>query len=230
MPLNRSRPLATLVLIGLAGLAGCVVGPDYHRPAVDTPPAYGESKGWKVATPGDRIPRDRWWAMYGDPQLNALVAQVAISNQNVAAAAAQYRQALAVLGAARTGYYPTVSTDLSVTGQQSPSNGASSSNVSRSSQPTETDRLEVTASWEPDLWGRIRRTVESNEAAVQASAADLQSALLSAQATLVQTYLQLRINDAQRRLLEQTVAACACVVCNCVCARVTSNLPTTPTL
>ena len=209
MPLKRSRLLALLVLINLAGVAGCVVGPDYHRPAVETPPAYGESKGWKVATPGDRIPRDQWWEMYGDPQLNSLVAQVAISNQNVAAAAAQYRQALAVLGAARTGYYPTVSTALSVTGQQSPPNSASSSGASRNSGPTETDRLEVTASWEPDLWGRIRRTVKSNEAAVQASAADLQSALLSAQATLVQTYLQLRINDAQRRLLEQTVAAYA---------------------
>ncbi len=204
MLMKCTRPL---ILLTLTAMAGCVVGPDYHRPKAETPPAYAETKGWKVAAPGDRIPRDKWWEIYQDPQLNALVSQVAISNQNVAAAAARYRQALAVLGAARTGYYPTISTDLSVTGAQSPSSATSSSNFSRGTQPTETDRFSVTASWEPDLWGRIRRTVESNEAAAQAGAADLRSALLSAQATLVQTYLQLRINDAQRRLLDQTVDA-----------------------
>lgn len=201
------------LLCALATLAGCAVGPDYQRPEVAAPAQFKESQGWKMAEPQDEAPRGSWWERYGDAQLNGLVAQVEISNQNVLAAAAQVRQAQAVLGAARAAYFPVVTGGFSASRAQ----GASASSTSSTTATTTTtgsasgvrttDRLSLGASWEADVWGRIGRGVESNAASAQASAADLQAALLSAQATLVQSYVQLRVNDAQRRLLDETVAA-----------------------
>ena len=106
------------LLLGVLMLTGCAVGPDYNRPDVAVPAAYKEAGDWKPAEPKDESPRGNWWQVYGDANLNALVAQVAISNQNVAAAAAQYRQASALLGAARAGYYPTLGTGLAATRAQ----------------------------------------------------------------------------------------------------------------
>ena len=192
------------LLLSILVLAGCAVGPDYRRPVVETPVAYKETQGWKMAEPQDRAPRGRWWEIYGDPQLNALVQQVALSNQNIRAAEAKYRQALALLGVARAGYFPTLSAGLAASRGQS----VSAAGTSLPAAPIgNTDRISLAAGWEADVWGRIGRTVESNQASAEASAADLQAALLSAQATLAQTYLQLRINDIERQLLEQTVAA-----------------------
>ena len=192
---NIFLPLPILIL------AGCAVGPDYRRPSVETPVAYKEAQGWKTAEPQDRAPRGNWWEMYGDPQLNALVQQVALSNQNIRAAAAQYRQALALLGVARAGYFPTLSAAVAA------SRGQSASDSGAASSAGNTDRISLSAGWEADVWGRIGRVVESNQASAAASAADLQAALLSAQATLVQSYLQLRVVDTQRQLLDRTVAA-----------------------
>jgi NodT family efflux transporter outer membrane factor (OMF) lipoprotein len=178
--------------LSILALAGCAVGPDYRRPAVETPAAYKEAQGWKTAEPQDQAPRGRWWEIYGDAQLNALVQQVEVSNQNIRA------------GAARAGYFPTLSAGVAATRGQS----ASDSGASSSAAPIgDTARISLSASWEPDVWGRIGRVVESNQASAAASAADLQAALLSAQATLVQSYLQLRVVDAQRQLLDRTVAA-----------------------
>ena len=196
-------PLLTALL-----LSGCAVGPDYHRPDVVTPAAYKEAGDWKTAEPQDEAPRGNWWEAYGDGELNTLVAQVAISNQNVLAAAAQYRQALAALGVAQAAYYPTLSGGLSgsrAQGTSASTTGAST--VAPGAPIRNTTRLSYSASWEADVWGHIGRNVESNEAAAQASDADLRAALLSAQATLVQSYFQLRVNDAQQRLLDQTVVA-----------------------
>jgi len=194
------------LLLSILVLAGCAIGPDYRRPAVETPVAYKETQAWKMAEPQDRAPRGRWWEIYGDPQLNALVQQIELSNQNIRAAEAKYRQALALLGVARAGYFPTLSAGLAANRGQS----VSASGTSLSAAPIgNTDRISLSASWEADVWGRLGRAVESNEASTEASAADLQAALLSAQATLAQTYLQLRINDVERQLLEQTVAAYA---------------------
>jgi len=187
--------------LSLLTLAGCAVGPDYRQPAIETPAAYKETQGWKLAEPQDRAPRDRWWEIYGDPQLNALVQQVELSNQNVRAAEAKYRQALALLGTARAGYSPTLSAGLAASRGQSATTSGTALPIGN------TDRVALTASWEADVWGRIGRSVESNRESAEASAADLQSALLSAQATLAQTYLQLRVNDAGRQLLGQTAAA-----------------------
>ena len=196
------------ILLALSMLSGCAVGPDYHRPDVTTPDAYKEAGDWKPAEPKDETPRGNWWEIYDDTDLNALVAQVAISNQNVLAAAAQYRQAMALLGVAQAGYYPTLSGSLSGSRAQGTSSSTIGASAAASGAPIlNTTRLAYAASWEADLWGHIGRNVEANEGSTQASAADLQSALLSAQATLVQTYVQLRANDAQQRLLEQTIAA-----------------------
>lgn len=190
--------------LSFLALAGCAVGPDYRRPQVETPAAYKEAQGWKKAEPQDQAPRGAWWEMYGDPQLNALEQQVALSNQNIRIAEAQYRQALALLGAARAGYFPTLSAGLAANRGQA----AAASATNLSAAPVgNTDRLSLSASWEADVWGRIGRGVESNQASAEASAADLQAALLSAQATLAQSYLQLRVNDTEQQLLERTVAA-----------------------
>ncbi|MFN3397460.1 MAG: efflux transporter outer membrane subunit, partial [Sulfurimicrobium sp.] len=142
--------------------------------------------------------------MYGDPQLNALEQQLALSNQNIRVAEAQYRQALALLGVARAGYFPTLSAGLAANrGQSMATSGTNPS----AALVGNTDRFSLTASWEADVWDRIGRGVESSQASAEASAADLQAALLSAQATLAQSYLQLRVNDMGRQLLERTVAA-----------------------
>jgi len=197
-----------VVLFTILALTGCTVGPDYHRPDAATPAAYKEAGDWKAAEPRDDAPRGPWWEIYGDGNLNALVAQVEISNQNVLSVAAQYRQALALLGQAQAGYYPLIGSGLSATRARSATSTLSGSGSTATQARTlNTMRLSLTASWEADIWGRIGRTVESNEASAQASQADVQSALLSAQATLVQTYFQLRANDAQQALLEETIIA-----------------------
>jgi outer membrane protein TolC len=204
---NPSRNiLYTLIAILFTG---CSVGPDYKRPPVDTPTAYKEAQGWKIAEPQDDAPRGNWWGIYGDPELNVLISQVEVSNQNVLVAKEQYYLAQGILDQARAGYFPILSAGPSSTRGQ----GTISSSpvapgaaiVSPGAPIRTTDRMSFTASWEADIWGQIGRNVEANDAAVVASAADLQAALLSYQSTLVQSYMQLRINDAQRQLLDQTI-------------------------
>ena len=190
-------------------LSACAVGPDYVRPATVAPAAFKEMKDWKTATPQDQELHGKWWEIYQDPQLNALVEQVNISNQNLAQAEAQYRQAKALVESARSSYFPTVSANVSSTRSGGRNSGSSLSSGSSGSggSVTTSDSLGLSASWEPDLWGRISRTVESNQASAQASAADLQVARLSAQSTVAQNYLQLRVLDQQQNLLDDTVAA-----------------------
>ena len=186
-----SRAIVSL-LLALIGLGGCTVGPDYRRPEVAAPVAFKEAQGWKPAEPRDQAPLGHWWEAWADPQLNALVAQVRISNQNVRAAAAQYRQAQALLGVARAGEFPVVDAGMA---------------ANRGRGVVRNDSISLSAIWEADLWGRIRRTVEQSRANAEASAADLRAALLSAQAAVLQAYLQLRVNDAEQRMLASTVAA-----------------------
>jgi NodT family efflux transporter outer membrane factor (OMF) lipoprotein len=218
----RRRRLTLATIAGVLTLiTGCVVGPDYVRPPVITPDAYKEVDGWKVAQPQDNVIRGAWWEAFADPQLNALEAQVDVSNQNIAVAEATYRQARALVREARASYFPTVTLGLGYTrfrnsatfGRSSAgrsSAGTSSAGGSTgggSSSPQSDFQLGLDFSWELDLWGRIRRTVESNQASAQASAGDLESARLSFQAELAQDYFQLRTLDAQKQLLDATVAA-----------------------
>lgn len=191
-------------------LAACTVGPNYVRPSAPTPRTYKEAQDWKPAQPKDHLDRGKWWQIFGDPQLDALERQIDISNQNLRAAEAQFRQARALVRQARAGYFPTLSASTSVTRAQS---GGGSSRVGPSGAtiggPSAINEysLALDASWELDVWGRVRRQVESNQASAQASAADLESVRLSAQAELAQDYLQLRILDAQKRLFDSSVAA-----------------------
>jgi len=196
------------IACALALLAACAVGPDYQRPEIAVPADFKEMGSWKAAEPRDGAPRGPWWESYGDSDLNALVAQVEISNQNIRAADARYRQALALLRETRAGYFPVVGGNFSASRSKGATGNTASGNaIVSGASIRNTDRISLGVDWEADVWGRIGRSVESNAAAAQASDADLQAALLSAQATLVQTYMQLRVNDAQRRLLDETVVA-----------------------
>jgi len=177
-------------------VTACTTGPDYKRPEIVVPQAYKESKDWKIAEPRDAVPRGRWWMIFNDAQLNALAEKVEISNQNLRLAEAQYRRAQALTQQARAGLYPEVTGGASIT-----RSGAAGR------APTTDYNLSGRASWEVDLWGRVARSVESSEASAIASAADLESIRLSVQSELVLNYLQLRVLDSQRQLLDESVAA-----------------------
>ena len=197
--------LLALAMVSAAGwLTGCTVGPNYVKPTVEVPAAYKENAGWQVAQPQDATLRGNWWKMFNDPQLNALEEQVEVSNQNVAVAEAQFRQARALVQQARAAYFPTVTIGASVNN----SSQSASTRISNSSSGRTTPTLfamAVDASWEIDVWGRIRRLVESSQASAQASAADLENARLSAQTELAQDYFQLRTLDTQKQLLDASI-------------------------
>ena len=203
IPAFHRKSAIVLVL----ALAGCAVGPNYKRPEAAIPASYKEApEGWKVAQPADRIDRGNWWAIYNDAQLNDLETRLSASNQTIAQFAATYRQARALVSEARASYFPTLG--LSATGSRSGSSSrSSSSQFSSGGSISNAYDLALNASWEPDLWGTVSRTVAAQRAGEQSSAADLANARLSAQATLAQTYFQLRSLDAQQRLLDDTVAA-----------------------
>src|SRR5476651_270276 len=204
----KLNAMTLAALLAPALLAACTVGPDYVRPAVETPAAYKEAGNWKPAEPKDDVDRGKWWEVFNDPLLNQLQEQVDISNQNLAKAEAQYRQAFALVQSARAGYYPTVTGGVSNTRSRSSATTIATPSVAPVSRGVVTNHnLPFAANWEADVWGKIRRTVEANEASAQASAGDLAAARLSAQATLAQSYFQLRSLDAQQQLLEDTVIA-----------------------
>jgi len=199
----------TQSLITLAGvivlLTACSVGPNYVRPTAPVPDSYKEMEEWKVAQPKDHLIRGAWWGVFNDPRLNELEEQVDISNQNVAAAEAQFRQARALVWAARAAYFPTATVGLGYTRSTQSTTLIPNTTTRRT---TLNDFLLVgDISWEPDVWGKVRRSVEASKASAQASAADLESTRLLMQAELAQDYLQLRTLDAQRQLLDATVIA-----------------------
>ncbi|MGN7983030.1 efflux transporter outer membrane subunit [Burkholderia sp. 22313] len=203
------RPLSAAVAVATAVLlAGCAVGPDYHRPDTSIPAAFKEAPaGWKVAQPADRADRGPWWSVYNDPQLDALIGKLNASNQTIAQSAAAYRQARALVTEARAAYFPTVG--LTASGSRARSGRASSSSGSSSfgssSSISNSYSVGLDASWEPDLWGKVSRTVSAQRAGEAAAAAELANARLSQQALLAQTYFQLRTSDALQRLLDDTV-------------------------
>ena len=188
-----------------AALFGCTAGPDYVRPPVATPAAYTETQGWKQAAPRDDKPRGDWWEVFNDPQLNALVTQVAISNQTIKVAEAQVRAAHALTDQARAAFFPVVTGNASLTrsgGRASTSGGTV--NSTGGFRGANSYNVSADASWEIDLWGKIRRTLEASEATQLATVGDLGAAQLSAQATLAEDYFLLRAQDAQIRLLNDT--------------------------
>ncbi len=197
--MNLKSLVTRMAVVAVAlTLASCAMGPNYRRPQIVTPPAYKESQGWKIAEPRDGVNRGAWWEVFGDTQLNALADKVGKSNQSLKVAEAQYRRAQAVVQQSRAGLFPVVTGDVSVTRSGSGSRAPA----------TEYD-LSARASWDIDLWGRVRREVESSEASALASAADLESVRLLVQSELVLNYLLLRVLDTQKNLLDENAASFA---------------------
>jgi NodT family efflux transporter outer membrane factor (OMF) lipoprotein len=200
------RRAAALIAIWLP-LGGCTVGPKYVRPSTEVPPAYKEvaSPGFETAQPSDALAKGKWWEIYADPELNSLEDQVTVSNQSLKAAQAQFAQARAAVQVARAAYYPTVSGSASVghtrQSQNAPLFGPTSPLNYNDFQ------LPIDASWEPDVWGRVRRTVEAARSEAQASAADLAGVDLSLHAELALDYFELRGLDSQKQLLDSTVVS-----------------------
>jgi NodT family efflux transporter outer membrane factor (OMF) lipoprotein len=206
MKLRATLPAALLLL------AGCTVGPNYHRPTAPTAPAFKESSvpppnpqggGWKQAAPNDSALRANWWEIYQDPQLDKLEQQVAVSNQTLKAAYEQYMQARAAIQVYRSQYFPTVS--IGATGSRDRQSQNRPLYVTGSKTTYNDFLLQGQVSWEPDLWGNIRRQVEAQRATAQASAADLANADLSLRSELATDYFELRGLDTQQRLLDTTV-------------------------
>jgi len=209
-PGRRLRGFAGLSILLMT--AGCTVGPDYDRPAAPVPAAYREAaakEGWQVARPSDATDRGAWWSVYHDPVLDGLERQVDISNQNLKSAEANFRQAEAIVTQARAGFFPTATLNASATrsrtsGGRVGSTGVSGGNTGRIGNFFS---ISTAASWVPDLWDKVGRTVESDVASAQASAANLASARLAVQGQLASDYMQLRIADELKRLLDAAVKA-----------------------
>ena len=206
------------VLLCLASLTGCLVGPDYQRPPPAAPPTpeFKETMGFRPAMPNDTVDRGPWWQIYGDPTLDRLAAQVDISNQTLKASEAAYRQARALVRQDQSGLYPSITATASTvqTGTGALRSGGTTAVVSQGQNGNVTSSLSQYSgggalSWEIDVWGSIRRTIESDSAAAQASAGDLAAARLSAQADVAINYFSLRVSDQRTRLYQATVAAYA---------------------
>ena len=202
---RSSREAALWVLLPIAALqlTGCVVGPKYHVPAAPAPPAYKEVGDWKPAQPNDQNLGGEWWTIFQDPQLDALEQQVNVSNQNLKAAAAQYQQARAVLRYYRADYYPTVTVDPSATRTRISANSPTTTLLHGATYNDFVLPFEV--SYQVDVWGRVRKNVESYREQAQASAADLATVNLSMHADLAVDYFQARSLDAEEQLLNSTV-------------------------
>jgi NodT family efflux transporter outer membrane factor (OMF) lipoprotein len=199
------RALASVSLASVLSITGCAVGPKYNRPAVEVPPAYKEADDWKPAQPNDQNLGGNWWEIFQDPQLNALEAQVDVSNQNLKAAEAQYTQARAVLRYYRADYYPSINGGAAATRNRISSNRPPGQ-LSTNGKTYNDYQIPVELSYELDVWGRVRKTVESQRGQAQASAADLATVNLSLHAQLALFYFQARSLDAQEQLLNSTVA------------------------
>jgi NodT family efflux transporter outer membrane factor (OMF) lipoprotein len=212
----RTRALLAAAASVLALTSACAVGPNYRRPDAPVPPAYKEpapaptpgaaaASEWKPAQPADAANREAWWEVYGDPELNALEEKVSVSNQNLALADAQFRGARAVARGARAEFFPTLSVSPSVARSHSLSRNSALPGAPAGTATTY--QLAGDVSYEFDVWGRIRRNVESRVEAAQASAADLEVARLSLHAELAADYFMLRGADAQARILRTNVDA-----------------------
>jgi len=199
----RTASCSATGLVAALLLAGCAVGPDYVRPDMQLPPGFKEDPDWKPAQPSDGTTPAPWWTTFNDGDLDALATQVAVANQDVRVAEANYRESVALARQAFAGLFPVLSVDASITR----SKGATGTTASRSIRPATFDSVTLGASWEVDLWGGLRRSLEAAQATARASQSDLAATTLSLQGQLVADYLSLRVADEQRRLLEDAVDA-----------------------
>ncbi|MDB5446713.1 MAG: transporter [Phenylobacterium sp.] len=213
-PPARNRRFARLAGLGMAvSVAGCAVGPNYHRPSAPITPRFKEAAGWRPSDPADQIDRGAWWSMFNDPVLDDLERRVATSNQTVKEFEAVYRQAHAIVAEGRSAFFPTLSGVVDL--QRSHNGGGTNATttpgtgtaVTVSPSGTTTAAVgQLEAAWVPDLWGRVRRTVESEKALAQVGAAEIANARLSAQAILAEDYFQLRVLDEEAVLFRDTIA------------------------
>jgi NodT family efflux transporter outer membrane factor (OMF) lipoprotein len=209
---------AALLLV----LSGCVVGPKYHPPAPQAPaPAYKESpsnfkenEGWTVAQPADAKLRGEWWEIFNDPELNALEEQLDINNQNIKQFFENFMEARAIVREARSQYFPTLTAVPSVTHSRASANVGTTTATTTGTGATSTPQLQSTlyslpldASWEPDLWGKLRNTVRQAQYAAQVSAADLENERLTEQASLAEYFFEIRGQDRLQEIYNDTVAA-----------------------
>ena len=208
MSLRVQACLAGFALVSL--LAECAVGPDYSPSPAPVPTEFKELKGYKHATPRDDVDRGDWWAPYRDPRLAELLRQVEISNQTVAASAAAYEEARAVIREAQSSLFPVATAGYSVTrtrtGALAGTTGGSAIGTNLGTRYTSQYVAPISGSWDPDVWGKVRRQIESNTAEAQASAADLDNAKLSAQAQLATAYFNLLASDSLHDLFLRTIA------------------------
>jgi NodT family efflux transporter outer membrane factor (OMF) lipoprotein len=198
-----TRSWSVAVLTSLC-CSGCVIGPPYQRPVAQAPVALKEMAGndqWKMATPSDDLPKGKWWEVFGDPQLNRLEELVNINNQNLKQAEAQFRQARALVALNRANYYPTISSTPAIT------QTSVGSNTGRGAGTSQSFSIPADVTWEPDLWGRVRLSVESAVSNAQVSAADLENVRLSQQALLAIDYFSLAAEDMQQAVLHDTIEA-----------------------
>jgi len=189
-----------LLLLTSIFCSSCAIGPKYQAPVVPPVPAFREMAGsdqWKTATPSDGALKGKWWEIFADPELNKLEELVTVNNFSVKQAEAQFRQARAVLLGDRANYYPTIGSSPSITQSDHGANAGKAG-------PAASFSLPFSASWEPDLWGRVRLSVENGTANAQVSAADLENMRLSLQSTLAADYFTLLGTDMQIALLNQT--------------------------
>jgi NodT family efflux transporter outer membrane factor (OMF) lipoprotein len=203
------------MLLAASALCACEVGPYYHRPAAPTPTVYKRIEGWTPAQPSDAADRADWWTVFNDPTLNDLESKVAISNQNLIAAEAAYRQARALVSEQRAALWPTINGTAAASASHSGAGAELQTGTGTTTGPNtgrgvlQNYQLELGGTWEPDVWGRIRREIENARANAQASAADLANARLSAQMELAADYITLRELDEQKRFDDDTVKAYA---------------------
>ncbi len=201
-------PRLPLSLALVALLSACTMGPSYQRPTLPTPAVFKEDKGWVATAPLRETAHTVWWSIFNDATLNELEPRVALANQSLRASYYTYQQALALTQSARAAEFPALGANVSASRADSGSNGNTGSNTQSNSGGTRnTVSVGLSASWAPDLWGRVRRQVESSTASAAASEADLTAAQLSLQTTLAQNYFTIRQLDSQAALAVDTVTA-----------------------
>jgi NodT family efflux transporter outer membrane factor (OMF) lipoprotein len=215
-----SRLVFSLTLLTM--ISGCVVGPKYHAPVTQAPAAeykesptqFKENEGWTVAQPADAKLRGKWWEIFNDPELNALEEQLDINNQNIKEFFENFMAARAIVREARSQYFPTLTAVPSITHTRSSANlgsnsgsGSGSGSGSNSNLESSLYTLPLEASWEPDLWGKVRNTVRQAQYAAQVSAADLENERLTEQSSLAEFYFEIRGQDMLQKIFDETVVA-----------------------
>ncbi|MBW4038116.1 MAG: efflux transporter outer membrane subunit [Acidobacteria bacterium] len=212
-----AKSLACSASVAAVLMAGCNVGPKYVKPTAPAPPAFKESSPaaynetpagtWQPASPADATIRGKWWEMFHDDELNSLEDQLNINNQNIAVYFQDFMAARALVGEAKSQYYPTVSTSPSATRSKTPAAERGAAAASTTGITSNNFAVPLDVSWAPDLWGRVRNLVHESQYAAQISAADLEGERLTEQASLAEYYFELRGQDSLQDLYTQTVKA-----------------------